>query len=166
MAKVKQQTTKKTTAPKKPIDKTTNNKKETVEVVVSKMEKEAFLEGLVINNKATKPVSLLNDKLRIIFKTLTADEQLEVEKYIATLKTSATYTIHKYATYLLAQSIQQYNEEQVWQMKLDDRIKFVEALPAAIIDKLMKEQQYFSRQVQAVIDPESVEEVFFEGAST
>ena len=163
MTKVKNTNTKKPTAPKKS---KANAKKETVEVTVSKMEKEAFLEGLVVNNKACKPVELLNGKLRIIFKTLTADEQLEVEKFIATLKTSATYTIHKYATFLLAQSIQEYNDDQIWQKELDERIKFVEGLPAAIIDKLMKEQQYFSRQVQAVIDPESVEEVFFEGAST
>ena len=163
MTKTKQDNKKKATIPKKVVNK---KQKDTVEVVVTKMEKEAFLEGLVVNNKATKPVSLLDDKLRIIFKTLTAEEQLEVEKYIATLKSSATYTIHKYATYLLSQSIQQYNDEQLWQRKLDERIKFVEALPAIIIDKLMKEQQYFSRQVQAVIDPESVEEVFFEGAST
>ena len=163
MAKTKQTQTKKPTTPKKS---NANANKEAVEVTVSKMEREAFLEGLVVNNKACKPVELLGGKLRIIFKTLTADEQLEVEKYIATLKTSATYTIHKYATFLLAQSIQEYNDDQLWQKDLDERIKFVESLPAAIIDKLMKEQQYFSRQVQAVIDPESVEEVFFEGAST
>tara|TARA_Y100001963_G_scaffold52767_1_gene73958 strand:+ start:234 stop:704 length:471 start_codon:yes stop_codon:yes gene_type:complete len=137
----------------------------TEEITVTKKEKDAFLTGLVTNNRATKTVTIIKGKLDVVFSSLSASDQLEVEQVVSTMKTSAQHTLHKYALMLLAKGLDSYGDVDMSTLSDEEVTTFIEDLPAPIIDKLVKEQHYFNKQVQAVIDPEAIEETFFAQAS-
>jgi hypothetical protein len=139
--------------------------KKTVDVTVTKQEKEDFLTGLVVNNRATKTVPIVKGKLDVVFSSISAADQLEVEQIVSTMKTSAQHTLHTYALLLLGKGLDTYGDVDMTTLSAEEVKTFIEDLPAPIIDKLVKEQHKFNKQVQAIIDPEAIEEVFFAQAS-
>jgi hypothetical protein len=140
------------------------NKKE---IKVNAEEKAKFIEDLVFNGYTTAEHSLYDGKLKVIFKSLTVKQQLDLEKNLYSSKNmSAAAIMHTVSTSLLAQSIVQYGDKNLSDLSLEERISFISGLPSVVADKLIKFYNEFTLKLKAVIDGEVIDEVFFETEST
>jgi len=137
------------------------------EIKVSVEEKTKFVEDLVFNGYTTTEHSLYDGKLKVIFKSLTVKQQLDLEKNLYSSKNmSAAAIMHTVSTRLLAQSIVQYGDKNLSDLSMEERISFISDLPSVVADKLIKFYNEFTLKLKAVIDGEVIDEVFFETEST
>ena len=123
-----------------------------------------LLEDLFFQGYATKEVSLLDGKITAVIRSLSAKNQLLIEKSLATLKGSTAYVLHTYSLKLLSHTIIQYGKEE-FKDSVEAK-KCLEKLPGAVIDYLVKQQTQFEREIAKLYTGQEIDEVFFETAST
>ena len=136
---------------------------------VPKITKEAaakFMEQIVFENSATKVIEVVEGKLNVTIRTLTARDQLDIEQLIPKVEGTPAYQLHKYAIYLLSKSLLRYGDKNLKAMNWEEKEEFIEHLPTAILDRLVMEQQDFSKQINALLSPDKLEENFFATPST
>ena len=126
---------------------------------------EEILVQLFEDGYATKEVDLIPNKLSVILKNLRTTDQIDIEREMAEIKGSGPFVVHTYGLKLLSATIHQYGVN-----KFEDRAsatKFLEEanLSSVIIDKLVKHQNLFEKEVRSALKMEEVDKVFFGQAS-
>ncbi len=141
------------------------NKKETKTekiVDVTPEEKDRFIEDLVFKGQATYGKSVLNGKLKILFKSLRTGDQMEIERIMPTVDGSATYVMHVYSVKLVAVSLQHYNDTDMTEWHVDQKEKFIKELPNTIQDVLINTYNEFQDKLHAVSVGTELDKSFFE----
>ena len=136
------------------------------EVEVPKKEKEKFLEDLVFKGYTTYGKKIFDGKVEVLFKSLTAKEQLDIEDKIPSMKGSAAKVMHFYSLLLISYSLIKYGDTNLKDKSYEEKLEFVENLPSVVLDKLVFIYNEFIKKVQAVTNGEVIEEVFFETEPT
>jgi len=128
---------------------------------------EQILNDLFEHNYALKQASILNDKVQIVLKSLTAKEQLEIDEKS---KDSDTYVqfLRNNTLVTLAYMLKQYSSPKK-QMKFEDPDKaldFLKELPVAVVDAITQVRQEFDKEVRAALNAENLDENFTTTPST
>ena len=127
-------------------------------------EKKILLEDLFFNGQATREISLLDGKLVAVVKNLAARDQLTIENSLSTLKGSTAYVLHTYSINLLSNTLIKYGKQN-FKDSVEART-FLEGLPGAVIDYLVKKQTEFEKEIAELYTGEEIDKVFFGTAST
>ncbi len=123
-----------------------------------------LLEDLFFNGFATKDISLLDGKINVVIRSLAAKDQLVIEQGLSTLKGSTAYVLHTYSLNLLSHTIIKYGKEEFKDSV--EALKYIETLPGAVIDYLVKAQTGFEKEIAKLYTGEEIDAAFFETAST
>ena len=127
-------------------------------------EKKQLLEDLFFNGYATRNIDLLDGKVKAVIRNLAAKDQLAIENSLGTLKGSTAYVLHSYSINLLSKTLAQYGKN-----KFKDSVEardFLDKLPGAVIDYLVKKQTEFEKEIAELYTGEEIDKVFFGTAST
>lgn len=124
-----------------------------------------ILEQLFDKGFAEKDITLAGGKLTAVVKNLSASQQMEIENTLSTLEgKSSAFVLHQYSLEILAKTLVKYQGKLV---ESETSAKtLLGALPTAIVDSLIKEQNQFEKEILALINPDSVDKTFFETGST
>ena len=134
-------------------------------VTLTEEEKNRFIEDLVFNKVTTYSKSLLDGKLNIKYKSLSAGEQIEIEEKIPGIKGSPSKVMHTYTLWLLAYSLVQYNDTDLSKLSIKDRFTFLNNEGGTITDILSTTYNEFQKKLQAVSKGAIIED-FLESPST
>jgi len=140
------------------------NKNEVIEV--SKEEREKFLEDLVFKGCAFYEKTLLDGKLKIKLKTLSGEEQLEIDEKISDIEGTPAQVMHLYSILFLSYALVRYNDIDLEKLSKEERVSFLKSKPTAIIDKVSEELFEFNKKIKASVSGDKVEETFFETTPT
>ena len=129
-----------------------------------KIEKQKLMEDLFFNGFATLKIDLLDGKLSAVVRNLAAKDQLAIENSLSELKGSTAFVLHSYSMNLLSKTLKSYGKQE-----FKDSVEargFLENLPGAVIDHLVKKQTMFEKQIAEVYTGEEIDQAFFGTAST
>jgi hypothetical protein len=140
--------------------------KKIVEVQVSQEEKKKFLEDLVFKGTTTYKKEFFDGKLVVEYRSLTGQDQLEIEAKLPTVKGSPAKVMHTYSIWLLSYSLIKYGDTDLTQLEREQRFDFIARKSNSLIDLLSAGHNEFHKKLQACISGEVVDEVFFETPST
>jgi hypothetical protein len=142
------------------------NKKNKEIIEISKEEKEKFLEDLLFKGYTTYEKTILDGKLKIKFKSLSGQQQLEIDRQLSKTKVPAAEFLHNYSILLLTHTLIQYADINLEEKEFEERNKFISSKPALLIDLLTKTNREFHKKLEAILKGDTIEEVFFENPST
>ena len=126
--------------------------------------KKKLMEDLFFNGFATLEIVLLDGKVTATLKNLAAKDQLAIENSLSELKGSTAFVLHSYSMQLLSKTLIGYNKQE-----FKDSVEargFLENLPGAVIDYLVKKQTEFEKEIAELYTGEEIDKVFFGTAST
>jgi len=130
-------------------------------IELTKEEKERFVEDLVLTGGTTYEKTVFNDKLKLKFRTLSGNEQLEIEQELTNPDSSTAYILHNYSLHLISYSLLTYGDKDISKMNAKERLEFVKALSNPMIDILIGTYNEFQKKIQACTKGEVLDEVFF-----
>ena len=124
-----------------------------------------LLEQIFTNGYATSEVEVADGKIKAEVKNLTAEEQVSIENEISDLQgKSSAYVLHQYSLKILEKTLLKFNGKL---FKSEEDCKAtLGALPTAVVDMLIKEQNRLEKKIAKEINPEAVDSTFFETGST
>ena len=125
---------------------------------------EEILLQLFEGNEATHIVDVLPGKVKATMANLNAKDQLDIESEMSAVDGSNAYILHLYSLKLLSKTVREYNGQKFETSKKCE--KFLEKLPSMVLDKLVKLQNEFEKQVRQALKIEAVDETFFETEAT
>jgi hypothetical protein len=123
------------------------------------MNTDEILEQIFDNGFAIKEVEL-GKKVKIQMKNLTAQDYIDMDPLLSTTKGTKLFVLQTYGLAKLSRAIVRYNG--VTFKTTEDTYSFLKTLPAAIIDKLLKEHADFEKLLAEALNPQAVEEGFFD----
>ncbi len=128
------------------------------------MTQEQILEQLFDNNFVTETFDIIkNSRLKMQLKSLTPDDYLEADKILTTFKGSKMFVLQKFALEKLCRGLQTFYGKEVKEFQNYREAKdFIEKLPVTQVDRMIKIQEKFEKEIAAAISPEAIEENFFE----
>jgi len=119
---------------------------------------EQILEQIFDLGYATKEVEV-GKKLKIVIKSLTGKDYLEIDPVLALSKGTKLYVLQKYGIAKLSRALLTYNGKSF--KTVEAAQEHLENLPALIIDKLLKEHAAFEKEISEALNPVVIEESFF-----
>ena len=156
---------KKTPAKKAPVVKEVTLERPALpEVRLTDNERAKILDDIFANGKTTKTIEVLPGKLKAVIRNLSAEGLMELDELIANLKGTPTQVLHQYSLALLARTVPKYNQTTF--DSTESAYAYLKVLPGSVVDKIVKEQNYFERQVREAIQLDNLENHFFETPST
>jgi hypothetical protein len=128
------------------------------------IDKQKLMEDLFFNGFATHKIVLLDGKISATVRNLAAKDQLAIENSLSELKGSTAFVLHSYSMNLLSKTLKSYGKQE-----FKDSVEargFLENLPGAVIDYLVKHQTMLEKEIAEVYTGEEIDKVFFGTAST
>jgi hypothetical protein len=128
------------------------------------IDKKTLMEDLFFNGYAQYKISLLNGKVIATVRNLAAKDQLAIENSLSELKGSTAFVLHTYSINLLSKTLLSYGKQE-----FKDSVEargFLENLPGAVIDYIVKQQTMFEKEIAEIYTGEEIDKVFFGTAST
>lgn len=119
---------------------------------------ESLLEQIFDNGFAIKEV-LLGGKVIVKLRNLTAQDYIEMDPLLSTTKGTKLFVLQTYGIAKLSRAITEYNSKTF--KDPEETSAFLKKLPAAILDKLLKEHSNFEKDITKALNPEALEENFF-----
>ena len=126
--------------------------------------KKTLMEDLFFNGFAVHKIDLLDGKVTATLRNLAAKDQLAIENSLSELKGSTAFVLHSYSMNLLSKTLKSYGKQE-FKYSVEAR-GFLENLPGAVIDYLVKAQTMFEKEIAEVYTGEEIDKVFFGTAST
>jgi len=150
--------------------KTKDTSKDTVKkpalfkIKISEEETERLLNQMFTEGFATIDFEIIPNKLHATIKTLSADDQLILERRMSIIEGSSIFVLHSYTIEVLSYTVLKYGESTF--KDPEDAKQFLEKLPGVLLDKLIKIQNSFETQVKHILKFDKINEHFFESPST
>lgn len=135
-------------------------------VEVTPKEKTRFIEDLVFKGEARYGKELLQGKLKVMFKSMTTNEQLELEEMMPKVEGSAAYVMHVYSVRLVATTLIYYNDKDLREWPFEKKEAFIKELPGAVQDAIIATHNEFQEKLQAVTQGTELDKSFFDIPST
>ena len=142
----------------------TNKKEQVVELTAE--EKTRFVEDLVFKGYAVYEKSFFDGKLTVKYKSITGEDQLDVESKLTSLSGSNAKLMHTYSILLLSKSILKINDDDLSSMSDGDKFELISKKSNTLIDLMVSGHNEFHKKLQACTKGEVIDEVFFEVTST
>jgi|GEM_PF-5137032 len=117
------------------------------------MNTELILEQLFDLGYATKNIEI-GKKIKIELKSLSAKDYLDIDPILSAAKGTKLFVLQSYGIAKLSRALKSYNK-----MVFTDPEKtksFLETLPAALIDKMIKEHAELEKEISLALNPETV----------
>ena len=125
--------------------------------------KSDILEQLFEKGFATKEIEILPGKLSAVIRTISASNQLSLEKEMQQQENASyAFIVHSYSVKLLSKIVIKYGEkvfngsEHCFEFLMSDNISSI------ILNKIIKEHQKFEKEVIASLNIEEVQKTFFD----
>jgi len=131
--------------------------------ILSKLSSESILEEMFEKGYATKEIEVLPGKLNATIKTISAGDQLSLEKDMQKEdSTSYAYIVHSYSIKLISKIIISYGEKKF--ENCADCFEFLmsDNISSIILNKIIKEHQKFEQEIIKVLNIEEVQKTFFD----
>lgn len=130
------------------------------EVQISDEERERVLDELFEQGYATLQEVVIPGRLSATFRTMGGEAQLTLEQEAGKLEGSTSFVIHSYSKLLLSKTLVSYGDQKF--ASFAEALEFLGGdISSTLIDKMVKIQNYFERQVRKATDIEAIEEHFF-----
>lgn len=126
---------------------------------------EDILMQLFEDGYATTIVDLVPGKVEVVIKNLSVNDQLDIEKEMETIKGSGAYIIHIYGMKLLSATMLKYGKIEF--KTREEATSFFEKsnISSILVDKLVKAQNVFEKEVRKALNMDDIDKVFFDRAS-
>ena len=124
------------------------DKKEEI-LAISSEEKNQILEDLIFKGITLYKKSILQDKVKITLKNLSAKDQIEIEDEMNDFTGSPSSVLHVYSVKLLSRSLVKYNKEDFSNKEAEDVEEFLLNLATPIVDVLVNAYNLFNKKLQA-----------------
>lgn len=135
------------------------------EVKISDTERERILDELFEHGYATIEEEIIPGRLKATLRTIGAQAQLALEQEAGKLEGSTSFVIHSYSKILLSKTLVSYGDQSF--ATFEEASEFLDGdISSTLIDKMVKIQNYFERQVRKATDIEAIEDHFFGTPST
>jgi len=129
---------------------------------MQELNNENLLNQIITQNYAEAEVELAGGKIKAKLRTLQVGDQLDIEDTMSSIKDkSQLFILHHYSMLLLSRSLVEYNGKKFDPSTHELTYQFLEKLPSAIIDILVKEREDFQKIVMKLLVPEELEKHFF-----
>jgi len=135
-------------------------------IEVTQEEKDRLIEDLVFKGQATYGKDLLQGKLKVMFKSLRTEDQLELEQMMPSIDGSTAYVMHVYSLRLIAMAIIYYNDKDLREWPFEKKEAFLKTLPGVVQDSLIACYNEFQEKLQAVSRGSELDKSFFDIPST
>lgn len=135
-----------------------------LKVKVTSAETSRILDEVFQNGYATIEFDIIPNKLKATLRTLRSKEQMLVDQYLGTAEGSSSFLLHTYTLKVLSYTLEAYGEKT---FKDSQEVEnFLADQSNIVIDKLIKIQNSFEKQVKEVLQFEKINDHFFEQPST
>lgn len=126
---------------------------------------EAILEQLFEDGFASKEIELIPNKLTATIKNLSSLDQIEIEKEMSQIKGSGPFIVHTYGLKLISATLIKYGANEF--KDRDEAAAFINktGLSSVLIDKIVKLQNMFEKEVREALKMDEIDKVFFDQAS-
>jgi len=134
------------------------------QIKVSIKETERILDQIFADGFATIEFEIVPNKFKVVVRSLSAAQQLQIEEYMNSVEGSSAFVLHTYTIQVLMYTLLAYGDK-----KFEDPIEvetFINDQPSIILDKLIKIQNSFEQQLKHVLQFEKINDHFFEMPST
>jgi len=128
-----------------------------------KSSSESILEEMFEKGFATKEIEILPGKLNATIRTISASDQLTLEKEMQQQENASyAFIVHSYSVKLLSKIILKYGDK-VFEDSEDCFNFFMSGnISSIILNKAIKEHQKFEKEVIASLNIEEVQKTFFD----
>ena len=124
--------------------------------------KSDILEQLFEKGFATKEIEILPGKLSAVIRTISASDQLSLEKEMQKEDSvSYAYIVHSYSIKLLSKIVIKYGEKEFSDSKSCFEFLMSDNISSIILNKIIKEHQKFEQEIIKVLNIEEVQKTFF-----
>jgi DNA mismatch repair ATPase MutS len=126
---------------------------------------EAILEQLFEDGYASKEIELIPNKLSAIIKNLSSIDQISIEKEMCEVKGSGPFIIHTYGLKLISATLVKYGANEF--KSREEAAAFINrtGLSSVLVDKIVKLQNMFEKEVREALNMDEIDKVFFDQAS-
>ena len=131
------------------------------------MDHSLVLEEIFDKGYATHTFDLVPDKLTVTIKSLAGDDFIGIDDLMMDQKGSKLKIYQLYGLYKLAYALVKYKNLTFTVDPLNkptEAFNFLSKLAAPLVDKMLKEQVTFEKDVRAALKMDEVDESFFEKA--
>lgn len=122
------------------------------------MNTEQLLEHLFDEGFATKEVKL-GTKYTAVIKNLSAQDYIDMDPILSNLKGTKLFVLQSYGLAKLSRAVIKFKGIEF--TSPEEALVVLKKLPAALVDKLLKEHTNFEKEINAALNPEAIEENFF-----
>ncbi|MGV8131724.1 MAG: hypothetical protein ACP5N7_06520 [Candidatus Pacearchaeota archaeon] len=134
---------------------------------MQELNNEKIINEIIINNYATTTISIAGGKIEAIIRTLPVGDQLEVEDLMSNIKDkSQLFILHQYSLLLLSRALLSYNNVKFDPATHELTYDYLQKLPSAVIDILVKSRDEFQTAVMKILVPSELEKHFFPVSSS
>lgn len=137
--------------------------KEEREIVVSVEETKRILDQLFEVGYATTEFEIIPKRANAVVRSLGADHQLELEKFMSDVKGSPAYVLHTYSKKLMVYTLVEYKDEKMTPKNVE---AVLGKLSGSLLHKMVTGQNYFERQVRKATEVDEIDKYFFGTPST
>jgi hypothetical protein len=125
------------------------------------MDKLEILEQIFDQNFAVLHVELIKDKLFADIRSLSVEDYFEIDKAMTGFKGTELKLTQQFAIEKLSRSLMSYKDTKFENAEQAREFLTKSQLSASLIDKLLKAQHKFEKDVKEALEVDSVEEAFF-----
>ncbi len=127
------------------------------------MTTEQILEQLFDNDYVEDNFEIANGKISFTLRTLSAEDYAEIDQKLKNLKGTQLFVLQSLALERLSKAIKKFVGKNTLDCSSPTIVKdYLKKLPVAVIDVLIKMQANFEKEVKEAINPEAIEENFFD----
>jgi hypothetical protein len=117
-----------------------------------------LLEQLVFNDFATKDFEKAKGNLKFTLKTLSGEEQLELEKFMRDIKGTPKEIMHTYSLRLLCYALVKFQNKDFTKKSKEEIYSFLQKRNTNTLDLLLDSNKAFARECKALLNGEEFED--------
>ena len=127
----------------------------------------AILEQIFDNGYATTTFDLIPDKLSVTIKNLSGEDYIKMDDLMIDQKGSKVKIFQLYGIHKLGFALLKYKNKTFAidnEKREEEAFKLLSKLASPLVDKMLKEQLAFEKEVKTALQMDEVDESFFDGA--
>jgi len=121
-----------------------------------------YLDQLLDLGYAEKTTKILSDKAEVTLRTLTSENQLELESTMTNVTGAPAFVVHTWSIKMLAYTLKSFKtskENKVFKTVTESE-EFLKKSASVIIDSILAAYNKFNQEITALTTPENVDKNF------
>ena len=126
-----------------------------------------LLDQLILKGYVERTITLFDKAVSVTFRTLSAEQQLQVEMDMKGTEGTALYNLHQYSMKILAHALRSfcYKKQITTFATAAEAEQFLGTKPGSLVDELIREQGKLEKSVNTLIMGEQTVENFLQTPS-